>query len=309
MQVAAQPARAVGTGAVDQAGAVQAVDEQVPLAVDALLGVVVLEGRFAAQGPVQLQGSLHVGLGECARGVDLGGSILVPARPEDQTVVPHHPGVFDLDTTQGRIVELVVDPGAVRAGHGDHHMPDRVSIWATGFGGRVADQVRVAIGDQYVVLIEDEHVPLTVDALGRVVVGQRRIKAVVLVVVDGLLDEGLCVGSYIRDVRRRSGNGDGHRTARVPLAGLASGREESGVGRVCQPFTVGCARLRSYLDSASVGLSGLDSDVNIAVAVVVRDGEGESDDAAEHDRGGDDRDEQYASGQSADRVGHRVSKR
>ena len=54
VQTAAQPTGAVGASAVHDADAVDAVDEEVPLAVDALRGVVVLDRRFAAEDAVQL---------------------------------------------------------------------------------------------------------------------------------------------------------------------------------------------------------------------------------------------------------------
>ena len=83
MQVAAQPTRPVGSSAIDQTGAVHMVDEEVPLSVDALLRVVVLECRFPTQDSVELEGPFNVGLGVGAGRVLPGGSFLVPTGPDD----------------------------------------------------------------------------------------------------------------------------------------------------------------------------------------------------------------------------------
>ena len=75
------------------------------------------------------------------------------------------------------------------------------------------------------------------------------------------------------------------------------------------PAAVGGAGLGADLDSAFIGLAGLDADVDLAVGVVVGGGEVESDDAAEQDRGEDERQRQRPGGQGLNPTCHRVSQR
>ena len=70
-------------------------DERVPLPVNALRRAVVFHGLLQAQGGVQVDGLLDEGLG-VGGGVGCTWPGLVPPRPEDQPLMPYHPGVLGL---------------------------------------------------------------------------------------------------------------------------------------------------------------------------------------------------------------------
>ena len=70
-------------------------DERVPLPVNAFLGVVVSDGLLQAQGVIEVDGLLDEGLG-VGGGVGCTWPGLVPPRPEDQPLMPYHPGVLGL---------------------------------------------------------------------------------------------------------------------------------------------------------------------------------------------------------------------
>ncbi|CAI8005769.1 hypothetical protein GBAR_LOCUS4389, partial [Geodia barretti] len=146
-------------------------DEDVPLAVNALLGVVVGDGLLQAEGDVEVHGLLHEGLG-VGGGVGLAGAAFVPAGAEGNAVVDHHPGVLGLHNARGGIGIGVVEPGAVLVGGGGDGGPGGVGVGSQSLGDVLAHQVGVGgMSDDGLVLIDDEDVPLAVNALLGVVVG------------------------------------------------------------------------------------------------------------------------------------------
>ena len=84
-------------------------DEDIPLAVDALLGVVVGDGLLQAEGDVEVHGLPHEGLG-VGGGIGLTGTAFVPAGAEGNAVVDDHPGVLGLHNARGGIGIGVVEP-------------------------------------------------------------------------------------------------------------------------------------------------------------------------------------------------------
>ncbi|CAI8005766.1 hypothetical protein GBAR_LOCUS4389 [Geodia barretti] len=146
-------------------------DEDVPLAVNTLLGVVVGDGLLQAEGDVEVHGLLHEGLG-VGGGVGLAGAAFVPAGAEGNAVVDHHPGVLGLHNARGGIGIGVVEPGAVLVGGGGDGGPGGVGVGSQSLGDVLAHQVGVGgMSDDGLVLIDDEDVPLAVNTLLGVVVG------------------------------------------------------------------------------------------------------------------------------------------
>ena len=146
-------------------------DEDVPLAVNTLLGVVVGDGLLQAEGDVEVRGLLHEGLG-VGGGVGLAGAAFVPAGAEGNAVVDDHPGVLGLHNARGGIGVGVVEPGTVLVGGGGDGGPGGVGVGSQSLGDVLAHQVGVGgMSDDGLVLIDDEDVPLAVDALLGVVVG------------------------------------------------------------------------------------------------------------------------------------------
>ena len=117
-------------------------DEDVPLAVDALLGVVVGDGLLQAEGDVEVHGLLHEGLG-VGGGVGLAGAAFVPAGAEGNAVVDDHPGVLGLHNARGGIGVGVVEPGAVLVGGGGDGGPGGVGVGSQSLGDVLAHQVGV----------------------------------------------------------------------------------------------------------------------------------------------------------------------
>ncbi|CAI8005765.1 hypothetical protein GBAR_LOCUS4389 [Geodia barretti] len=172
-------------------------DEDVPLAVNTLLGVVVGDGLLQAEGDVEVHGLLHEGLG-VGGGVGLAGAAFVPAGAEGNAVVDHHPGVLGLHNARGGIGIGVVEPGAVLVGGGGDGGPGGVGVGSQSLGDVLAHQVGVGgMSDDGLVLIDDEDVPLAVNALLGVVVGDGLLQAEGDVEVHGLLHEGLGVGGGV----------------------------------------------------------------------------------------------------------------
>ena len=83
----------------------------------------------------------------------------------------HHPGVLGLHNARGGIGIGVVEPGAVLVGGGGDGGPGGVGVGSQSLGDVLAHQVGVGMSDDGLVLIDDEDVPLAVNTLLGVVVG------------------------------------------------------------------------------------------------------------------------------------------
>ena len=92
-------AHQVGVGGMSNDGLVLIAHEDVPLAVNTLLGVVVGDGLLQAEGDVEVHGLLHEGLG-VGGGIGLAGAAFVPAGAEGNAVVDDPPGVLGLHNAQ-----------------------------------------------------------------------------------------------------------------------------------------------------------------------------------------------------------------
>ena len=209
-------------------------DEHVPVPVDALAGAVVGEGRLAALGVETVEGLLHERLRVGARfspgdRLWVGGKVrsqLIPARAEEQVAAPHDPGVLLLLLPGDRVQVGVVDPLPFLGGRGEGgavveaapvdalpRCPDQLRA------GGVRDRVEAVLA-----LLPHEHVPLAVDALGGVVVGERRFEPFGLVAIERLLHERLRVGAGLGLGRGRAGR---RRCRRRPeRGGLVPARAE-----------------------------------------------------------------------------------
>ena len=164
-------AHQVGVGGMSDDGLVLIDDEDVPLAVNTLPGVVVGDGLLQAEGDVEVRGLLHEGL-RVGGGVGLAGAAFVPAGAEGNAVVDDRPGVLGLHNTRGGIGIGVVEPGAVLVGRGGDGGPGGVGVGSESLGDVLAHQVRVGgMSDDGLVLIAHEDIPLAVNALLGVVVG------------------------------------------------------------------------------------------------------------------------------------------
>ena len=135
----------------------------------------------------------------------LGGRVgVAPARGEQQPAVAHCPDVLERERAGGAGHKIP----ALRVGQHGGHPPAlrrrrqqlRGEGAAVGVGAHPALYVQphpvgVGVGDDAVVPVDDEGVPLTVDALIPALVGQGRLPALGLVAGDGALrDEGGGVG-------------------------------------------------------------------------------------------------------------------
>ena len=190
-------AHQVVVGGMSDDGLVLIDDEDVPLAVNTLLGVVVGDGLLQAEGDVEVRGLLHEGLG-VGGGVGLAGAAFVPAGAEGNAVVDHHPGVLGFHNARGGVGIGVVEPGAVLVGGGGDGGPGGVGVGSQSLGDVLAHQVGVGgMSDDGLVLIDDEDVPLAVNTLLGVVVGDGLLQAEGDVEVRGLLHEGLGVGEGV----------------------------------------------------------------------------------------------------------------
>ena len=99
----------------------------------------------------------------------------------------HHPGVLGLHNVRGGIGIGVVEPGAVLVSGGGDGGPGGVGVGSEGLGDVLAHEVRVGgMSDDGLVLIDDEDVPLAVNALPGVVVGDGGIESFRFVSADGV---------------------------------------------------------------------------------------------------------------------------
>ena len=130
-----------------------------------------------------------IGLGGGAAGEI--GQNLIPAGSEDQPIVAHGPGMFELLVAGGQVLEDVIDPYPLfgSAGYGfalsiagDIH-PYRAMQALT-------QQIRVGVGDYLVVLIDDEDIPFAIHACGRVVVVNSGLPPLGVVALQGFLYHG-----------------------------------------------------------------------------------------------------------------------
>ena len=202
-------------------------DERVPAPV--VVGGVAVpgDGGLAALGLVARDGGLDVGdrvgaglaLGRQER--VLGDAVFVPARAEDQVATPDGPAVLERLIAGRGVEDDVVDPLPCFRGGGEGgavvHAPpvdaDARRAQQLGAGG-VGDGVEPAI----LPLLQDEDVPVAIDAFGGVVEVERWVEAFLVVAIKGLLDEVLGEGARagLRDRSHRRGGGvildlgDGH---------------------------------------------------------------------------------------------------
>ena len=156
-------------------------DEDKPFAVHTFRGVVVFDRRLPSLGLISLQGLLYHGHG-VARTVRFGdahfqtGQNLVPAGAEEQPVPPDHPGMFELLVAGGKVLEEIVHPQSL-SGRAEHQVAEAI---AGDIDAQVslqvhANEIRIGVGDQLIVLIEDEDIIFAVRALRCVVVFDRRL--------------------------------------------------------------------------------------------------------------------------------------
>ena len=106
--------------------------------------------------------------------------------------MPQRPSVLSFFCASLEIHKNVVDPAPVlgrRYDIGSVVIPSGVCQ----FAGIAGQALSILVGDRVSILVDDEHVPLAVDALRGVVVGHCGVQAFGLVHGDGLLDEVLCV--------------------------------------------------------------------------------------------------------------------
>ena len=136
-------ANQVRVGGMSDYHVILVADKDIPLAVDALLGVVVGEGRLQAQRVVEVQGLPHEGLGVCGS-VGLPWPAFIPACAEDEPVVPHDPGVLRLRGAGDGVGESIVEPGAILIGDGYYGLARGIAVRPDSRRGGTANQVRVA---------------------------------------------------------------------------------------------------------------------------------------------------------------------
>ena len=166
------------------------VDEHVPLAVDALGCVEVVGGPVEPDGVVQVNGLLNECLGVC-RIVRPARSRLIPARTEYQTVVYHAPGVLGLHGARSGVRVGVTGPFTILIRQCKHQFTCGEVVRPNGRGSRMADKVGIGgVGQHFhFVRVVDEHVPLAVDALRRVVMVNGGIQPFFVIHGDGLFHE------------------------------------------------------------------------------------------------------------------------
>ena len=98
-----------------------------------------------------------------------------------------HPGVLGLHNARGGIGVGVVEPGAVLVGGGGDGGPGGIGVGSESLGDVLAHQVGVGgMSDDGLVLIAHEDVPLAVNALLGVVVGDGGIQSFRFVSADGV---------------------------------------------------------------------------------------------------------------------------
>ena len=166
--------------------------KDIPVPVHAFRGVVVLHRSRSAVGLVVADDPVHedhrvlrrVGPGDVQRRA---GQDLVPARAEEQSVVPDDPGVFELLVASGGVEEQVVHPQALLAGP-DHHLAEPV---AGHVDAQVALQVlpqQVLVGMRYglVVLVIDKDVRFPGRALRGVVVADGSLPSLLVITPERL---------------------------------------------------------------------------------------------------------------------------
>ena len=95
--------------------------------------------------------------------------LLVPAGSEEQAIVTHDPGVFLTVFAGFRVYEDVVDPFA-RLGSAAQVVAVEVAGGVNAEAGIAPDEHGVVVGYGVAVLVDDEDVPLTIDAFLRAVV-------------------------------------------------------------------------------------------------------------------------------------------
>ena len=144
-------------------------------------------GLVVADGPVHED---HRVLPRVGRGDVKGrtGQDLVPARAEEQSVVPDDPGVFELLVAGGGVEEQVVHPQALLTGP-DHHLAEPV---AGHVDAQVAlqvlpQQVLAGMGYGLVVLVIDKDVPFPGRALRGVVVADGGLPSLLVITPERLL--------------------------------------------------------------------------------------------------------------------------
>ena len=179
-------------------------DENIIFAVRALRCVVVLDRRLSPFGLITLQGLLYhvhrVGHRMRFGGAKFRtGQNLIPAGAEQQPIPLDHPGMLVLLVAGGKVLEEIVHPQSL-FGRAEHQVAETIAgdIDAQIFLQVHAKQVRVGVGDQLIVLIEDEDIIFAVRALRCVVVINRRVSALGFITSQGLLYHGHRVGHRMR---------------------------------------------------------------------------------------------------------------
>ena len=172
-------------------------DVHVPVAVNALLRVVVIDCSVPSKYVVEVDGAVHESFGIGGGVFRLGGAVLVPSGAEDEAVVPHDPGVLRSDGAR-RVLEFVVDPTAVCAGGCRDHESMGVAVGAlrlleVGSSKRGDD----GMGEEDVVFVDDVHVPVAIHALRCVVVCDRRFAAIAVVAFYCVFHVGLGKGGGV----------------------------------------------------------------------------------------------------------------
>ena len=156
-----------------------------------------------------------------------GDAVLVPARAEYEVPAPDGPAVLQRLIAGGGVEDDVVDPLAVlRRCREVGAVVDAAPVDAD--TGRAQQLGASGVGDgvdAVLAVLQDEDVPVAVDALAGVVEGQRRLAPVGPEAVEGLLDERLREGAGI-GLRDRGRGGVG-----VALGEREDAHDEGGCGK------------------------------------------------------------------------------
>ena len=186
----------------------------------------------------------------------------VPARREQQPVMAHDPGVLQLE--RALVAEGVAGGVHIHVGHpaarlcGRQHLgtePVAVDVGAHPARHVQPDALAVGMGGDAVVLVDDEDVPLAVDALLPAVVSEGRLPALRLVAGDGA----------VHDERGVLGGGglwrDGGDDASGDALGLGGGESGARLGHArqrCADGVLHLSRSESGLGSGDGGDLGFD---------------------------------------------------
>ena len=169
-------------------------DENIPLPIHAFPGVVVFQRSRPSPALIQLRGLLHqrhrigprIRFGDAQRR-----HRLIPPGPEPQPIAPHYPRLLELMIAADRIQVQVVHPPALLRGR-QYHIPKPVlgNVHPQIAFQVLSQQLLIGVSCQFILLVDDENIPVPVHALRGVVILQRSRPPIPGIAAEGLLHQG-----------------------------------------------------------------------------------------------------------------------